>query len=200
MKKLLGAIFSPWVLVAIGLAAFAAIVWFVGPSIAVSTWHPLESELARWITIGVVVGAYLLSKVGAAWRALRTNRAITQQLVAKPDEKKDNETPEEKVLRERFDQALETLRKARFEHDKHSLSTLSARFGKRHLYELPWYVIIGAPGSGKTTALLNAGLRFPLAPTGQKPRDGLAGVGGTFRRFTTLRLAMSTPSSIVGEQ
>jgi type IV/VI secretion system ImpK/VasF family protein len=28
--------------------------------------------------------------------------------------------------------------------------------------ELPWYVLIGAPGSGKTTALLNAGLRFPL--------------------------------------
>ena len=32
-----------------------------------------------------------------------------------------------------------------------------------YLYELPWYIFIGAPGSGKTTALLNAGLTFPLA-------------------------------------
>ncbi len=180
IKKLLGTIFSPWVLVAAGLAAFAAIVWFVGPLVAIGSWHPLETELARRITIGVVVGAYLLSKAGAAWKALRTNRAITQQLVAKPPgDKKDDETPEEKVLRERFDQALQTLRKARFEHDKRGLATLSARFGKRHLYELPWYVIIGAPGSGKTTALLNAGLRFPLMPAGQKPNGGLAGVGGT---------------------
>ncbi len=29
--------------------------------------------------------------------------------------------------------------------------------------ELPWYAIIGPPGAGKTTALLNAGLSFPLA-------------------------------------
>ena len=27
----------------------------------------------------------------------------------------------------------------------------------------PWYVIIGPPGAGKTTALLNSGLRFPFA-------------------------------------
>ncbi|MBN9931351.1 hypothetical protein HZD82_22875, partial [Pantoea agglomerans] len=30
-------------------------------------------------------------------------------------------------------------------------------------YQLPWYMIIGAPGAGKTTALVNSGLQFPLA-------------------------------------
>jgi len=33
----------------------------------------------------------------------------------------------------------------------------------QYLYELPWFMFIGLPGSGKTTALLNAGLTFPLA-------------------------------------
>src|SRR5690606_38994191 len=47
----------------------------------------------------------------------------------------------------------------------------------RYVYQLPWYLFIGAPGSGKTTALLNSGLRFPLADhTGRTP---VRGIGGT---------------------
>lgn len=46
--------------------------------------------------------------------------------------------------------------------------------GRRdYLYSRPWYVIIGPPGAGKTTALLNSGLRFPFADQSFK------GVGGT---------------------
>ena len=51
-------------------------------------------------------------------------------------------------LRERFEEAVAALKQQR--RSGHSL------------YELPWYVIIGAPGSGKTTALVNSGLKFPL--------------------------------------
>ncbi|HSU03988.1 MAG TPA: type VI secretion system membrane subunit TssM, partial [Acetobacteraceae bacterium] len=46
-----------------------------------------------------------------------------------------------------------------------------------YLYQQPWYAIIGPPGAGKTTALLNAGLRFPLAE--QMGQGAIAGVGGT---------------------
>ncbi|NKE46920.1 type VI secretion system membrane subunit TssM [Roseomonas frigidaquae] len=42
-----------------------------------------------------------------------------------------------------------------------------------YLYERPWYVIIGPPGSGKTTAIENSGLNFPLSAGRVK------GVGGT---------------------
>src|SRR5262249_12076042 len=38
-------------------------------------------------------------------------------------------------------------------------------------------VFIGAPGAGKTTALVNSGLRFPLAD--RLGRDAVRGVGGT---------------------
>ena len=42
---------------------------------------------------------------------------------------------------------------------------------------MPWYVFIGGPGSGKTTALINSGLRFPLA---EKTGAGsIQGIGGT---------------------
>jgi type VI secretion system protein ImpL len=49
--------------------------------------------------------------------------------------------------------------------------------GRGYVYRLPWYLIIGAPGSGKTTALGNSGLKFPLGD--QFGPDPIAGVAGT---------------------
>ncbi|HEY9028058.1 MAG TPA: type VI secretion system membrane subunit TssM, partial [Burkholderiaceae bacterium] len=49
--------------------------------------------------------------------------------------------------------------------------------GRNYLYQLPWYTFIGAPGSGKTTALLNSGLRFPLE--GAMGKEAVKGIGGT---------------------
>ncbi|MEJ1963375.1 MAG: hypothetical protein WDO56_18205 [Gammaproteobacteria bacterium] len=46
-------------------------------------------------------------------------------------------------LRKRFEEAIGALKKSR-------------RRGAGNLYELPWYVIIGPPGSGKTTVLVNS--------------------------------------------
>ena len=59
-----------------------------------------------------------------------------------------------------------------------AIATLK-RTGKRRnfLYELPWYIIIGPPGAGKTTALVNSGLKFPLAGSGEA--QPVSGVGGT---------------------
>jgi type VI secretion system protein ImpL len=78
-------------------------------------------------------------------------------------------TKELETLRARFQQAAADLEDARFP---------SPDGRSRAIEELPWYVMIGAPGSGKTTALINSGLRFPLYT-----RDGgsasIQGVGGT---------------------
>jgi len=71
-------------------------------------------------------------------------------------------------IRRRFRQAAEDLDGARF----------ASPDGKgRDVEELPWYVMIGAPGSGKTTALINSGLRFPLYAKDTTP--SIPGIGGT---------------------
>jgi type VI secretion system protein ImpL len=80
---------------------------------------------------------------------------------------------------ERVAQELATIR-ARFKQAAGDLD--GARFpspdGKgRAVEELPWYVMIGAPGSGKTTALINSGLRLPLYTRDSTP--SVPGVGGT---------------------
>jgi len=64
-------------------------------------------------------------------------------------------------LRERFEDAVATLKQQRVQT----------------LYDLPWYMFIGAPGSGKTTALINSGLKFPLEQ--RTGKGALRGVGGT---------------------
>ncbi|MBV8189399.1 MAG: hypothetical protein JO339_19315 [Alphaproteobacteria bacterium] len=70
---------------------------------------------------------------------------------------------EASALSDRMSKALALLRKARGTHG--------------YLYEQPWYVNIGPPGAGKTTALLNSGLKFPLAA--EMGQSAVAGVGGT---------------------
>ena len=53
-------------------------------------------------------------------------------------------------------------------------SKLGIKSGAAALYELPWYMIIGNPAAGKSSAILHSGLQFPFA-------DGkiVQGVGGT---------------------
>jgi len=47
--------------------------------------------------------------------------------------------------------------------------------GKKALYTVPWYMIIGPPAIGKTTVILNSGLNFPNMTTAKR----LRGQGGT---------------------
>lgn len=84
------------------------------------------------------------------------------------------EVPDERAakniaaLRERFEATTGVLGEKRFTRpDGRSLS----------VDELPWYVVIGAPGSGNSTVLASSGLRFPLQEDNGPPQ--VTGVGGT---------------------
>ena len=72
------------------------------------------------------------------------------------------------ALRERFEATTGVLGEKRFTRpDGRSLT----------VDELPWYVVIGAPGSGNSTLLASSGLRFPLQEENGPPQ--VTGVGGT---------------------
>ena len=179
MKKLLGLIFNGWVLAFLGLLAISLLIWIVGPLIGIGDARPLESATVRLIVIGVIVLLYVLQKLWKAWAARRTNSAVVNQMLAEAPKGGggDAASAELATINERFQKALTTLKQARFAGNRGLWSSASARVGQRYLYELPWYVIIGAPGSGKTTALLNSGLEFPLASS--MGDAAVRGVGGT---------------------
>jgi type VI secretion system protein ImpL len=155
-----------WWVAGAAWAALSATIWFVGDLVP-----PLEGPLER----GALILAAAIALIGwEAWRARRAARANNQLLAgiavgSLAADSAQRAASELEVLRKRFEDAVAQLRKARFRMPGGERRTVS---------ELPWYMFIGAPGSGKTTALLNAGLRFPLGD----PRTGeqaLQGVGGT---------------------
>ena len=177
MGRILGLIFNRWTLLLLLLLAALAVLWIIGPLVAVGNWRPLDTLGARWIATGVLVG---LVVAVVAWKLVSArlgNRKVVDQLAAAPSG--PTESADMAAVRTRFTEALGTLRTARFGPAASGgwWSRLKARLGGRYLYELPWYLIIGAPGSGKTTALRNAGLQFPLAA--QLGEQAVRGVGGT---------------------
>ena len=147
------------VLYGVGLSSLAAVVYFAGPFIAFGSWHPLENAIVRNIVILLLVaGAAAI----AAFGLLRRRKGAKQ--IADGISGAEQTVNDEPVLQERMKDALATLKTA-------------SGNKSGYLYDLPWYVIIGPPGAGKTTALVNSGLKFPLA--GGATPAAVAGVGGT---------------------
>jgi type VI secretion system protein ImpL len=153
-----------WVVGAAAWWAFSLAVWFAGDTVAL-----LQGPFERFaLIVGAGVG-WLAWELARARKSLRENERLLEGIAAGAEaDSAARAAHEVSVLNKRMQDAAQALRKARFR---------GAGGERRTVAELPWYMFIGAPGSGKTTALLNAGLRFPLGdPRGQR---ALEGVGGT---------------------
>ena len=158
------AFFKRTFVVLVGFLLIAAFIWFAGPYFAFAEYRPLEPEMARLILIGIVVGLWLVWRAIKRLRAYRAGDRLLTAVVAQPQPETARTPAEVAKLRERFEEAVGALK-------------LQQRQSGNSLYDLPWYVIIGPPGSGKTTALLNSGLKFPLEQ--RVGKGALRGVGGT---------------------
>jgi type VI secretion system protein ImpL len=152
-------------LIIVGLVLLALFIWYGGPLISFGSegqYRPFASELVRLILILLVVLAVIASALVKRFRANKNSDNLMAAVV-KQGGGDSKTSAEAQQLKERFEEAVAALKQKR-------------RSGHT-LYELPWYVIIGAPGSGKTTALVNSGLKFPVEQRSGKA--ALRGVGGT---------------------
>jgi type VI secretion system protein ImpL len=163
----------------LGATAVAAVIWMIGPLLSIVDTRPLESEQNRIISIAVVyliwAQSHILPRLYNAW----LNRKLMDNLKEEPqgNDPQQRLNSEDQILADRFDEAAQMLKKAHFSKTGNAHAQWTQRFGTQYLYQLPWYVIIGASGSGKTTALANSGLQFPLADRFGK--TALRGIGGT---------------------
>ncbi len=148
----------------IGVVAIIMLVWQLGPLLRMFGTNPLASNQARMITALVIVAVFLLFQLTRFLIRRRKNRQLTKELTESKDPLAAQTEEEAAILRKTFEQALQELKKVGVK-------------GQGGLYQLPWYVIIGPPGSGKTTALVNSGLNFPLAK--RLGTNKIKGIGGT---------------------
>ncbi|CAB3770065.1 type VI secretion system membrane subunit TssM [Paraburkholderia solisilvae] len=151
---------------ALGLLLIALLIWLGGPYLGIGDSQPLAGAGARLALMFALVLAVLLGVQLMQWRGKRKTARLPGELagqeaqLAAADERSAAERAQ---LQQRFQEAIDTLRKT--------------RKNGGNLYALPWYAIIGPPGSGKSTLLQNSGLEFPLSERFGK--EALRGVGGT---------------------
>jgi type VI secretion system protein ImpL len=155
-----------------GISALCILIWFVGPRIAFSGKAPLAPEFNRLLAILVVAVGWAIYNLILLTRSNKKEQKLMTDLAAPEADPAKAAVEEAQVkevddLRLKFDQALQMLKTTRSKGWR----------DKQYIYELPWYIIIGAPGCGKTTLLANSGLRFPLAD--QMGQNDIQGVGGT---------------------
>ncbi len=148
------------------------IIWVLGLVFIGLTWGVvLGFGLPLWYAALATLVVLLVLLLRWGYRALKAKRAtaeIERSLADQAEEYARRARPDQqaeiRALQSEFQKALEALSRSKL-----------ARTRAGALYALPWYVIIGPPGAGKSTALRNCGLKFPY----QTERGGVRGVGGT---------------------
>ncbi len=154
------------------MSAFKAV---AGPALAFLR-HPITPRalalvlvsLGVWVG-GLALGWSVLTRIGLIILVLVLwggGEALARFLKKRSADRMLDEMSapgEADVLKEKFESAISQLK--------------TGLDGAGGLLNLPWYVIIGPPGSGKSTALRNAGLKFPLEQS--YGESALKGIGGT---------------------
>ncbi|RRV05330.1 type VI secretion system membrane subunit TssM [Pseudomonas sp. v388] len=131
--------------------ALNLVIWFAGPWLAVADHKFWESPTARLLSISLLLLLWGLVMAFAGRQGTAAQDPATpavQEMLQQDALIAD----ERQALRARFSEAERVL----------AQSTLYASRDGQARRELPWYLLIGPQGSGKTSLLDFSGLDFPL--------------------------------------
>ncbi len=166
-------------LTALGVIA-AGVVLFLGVGGLQKVGFWLLVAAGVFLLLWLIVWA--IKKIRAKRAAAKLDDMVREQAdqavaSAKPAARADTE-----VLREKMLEAVKAIKTSR----------LGQTRGSAALYELPWYVIIGNPAAGKSTAILNSGLQFPFEDNRSNVVHGIGGTRSCDWYFTTEGIVLDT--------
>ncbi|WP_332878806.1 type VI secretion system membrane subunit TssM [Massilia sp. S19_KUP03_FR1] len=168
------------VLGVLGLAALAAFLFLGAESLELAAKWALLAALA------LAVGAGLFWLVRRWWRGRGADRLADALVDGAPgDNDGGNLRPSSMrndvaVLRKGMLEAITTIK----------TSKIGLTRGAAALYELPWYMVIGNPAAGKSSAIGSSGLTFPIP--GSRAVQGVGGTRNCDWFFTTDGILLDT--------
>lgn len=170
-----------WTFSFVWVAALCVVIWYASPLLAFGETTPFAPVWVRVTAISIVLICFALYGLYRLWRALRVDEQLLQKILhPRGDKPTASEMREDlRAVSHIVSRAVGQLKRLRIGKPGFGLRRIFE--GKRYLYELPWYMMVGAPGDGKTTALLNSSLQFPLAEQMGHSAEAVAvpGKGGT---------------------
>ncbi len=180
MRRFLNFLFNPRTLMVIGAVALGAFLVLGAQTLEIAL---IWAAVAFGVFLFVWLVVWLVRRI----RARSASRALSGVLEEDAKAAKVNEpaTPVDAdvgALRTRMVEAIRTIK----------TSKLGQTSGKAALYELPWYMVIGNPSAGKSSAILNSGLRFPFADKGNAVIQGVGGTRNCDWFFTTEGIILDT--------
>jgi type VI secretion system protein ImpL len=148
------------------------LLYVVAATFLIALWGiTLWSGIPIWIALSISAVVLILIALRVALVQLRARKAVREiegSLARQAEHFEKRARPDQqgelRSLQAEFQKSLDALK--------------SSRLGKGRggaLYALPWYAIIGPPGAGKSTAIRESGLKFPL----QGKQASVRGIGGT---------------------
>lgn len=161
LSSLLKVLKSRYFWVTVGFAALVTLTLLVGG------WWEWSMVTRLVIVIGLLVAYlvfFLVEFIRARRNAEKIEESITMQGAQNEDGRSAAKQAEIDELENRLEEAIATLKNSKLGR---------GQTGSTALHALPWYMFVGPPGAGKTTAIRNSGLHFPMGD------DGVRGIGGT---------------------
>lgn len=138
----------------IGVAVYAAVIW--------AKWPLWVSPFIVAGIVGFVLAIVFIQKIIAKKREQKFVSQIIEQDNADLDLKTEKDRDTMREMQAKWKQSVEALKKSHLKKQGNPL------------YVLPWYMIIGKSGSGKTTAIKSADLSSSFAEV-----KSVSGISGT---------------------
>ncbi|MEX3943767.1 type VI secretion system membrane subunit TssM [Paraburkholderia sp. BR10937] len=181
MQRFFNVLTNTRTLSVVGVIALAAALFIAADALQISPVWPAA-------VLGALFAIWLVFWLWRRARVRRANRKLGDML--EQQAQTDNGAPaaaparqaELDVLRTRLVDAVKTIK----------TSKIGQLSGGSALYELPWYIVIGNPAAGKSSAVLNSGLQFPFADKHDAVVHGIGGTRNCDWFFTTEGILLDT--------
>ncbi|GAA0751257.1 type VI secretion system membrane subunit TssM [Ideonella azotifigens] len=180
MTRFLQLLLDPRVLGVLGLAALAAFL-FLGADALQLGFMVALAVLGAILLVALIVWGVKRWRVRLAAKRLEQDLegTLVEPARHKAGAKAGAETA---VIRDRLHEAIKTIK----------TSKLGERTGQAALYELPWYMVIGNPAAGKSTAIVQSGLHFPFSGGAENIIQGIGGTRNCDWFFTSEGILLDT--------